>query len=1092
MSLPRPTPSDQAVRLAALREKGRPTAVDASAGTGKTHLLLDRVMVLLLEEGVRLSRLAAITFTEKATEELSTRLRRRLEEEWKERKDRRAELERALEDLETAPIGTIHGFCAGVLREHALSAGLDPRFTVLDPSAAADLEEETFEEWLRSQTEAPALSRAMTLGVTLSSLLLLKGRMLAHRASLRPPKASPWPTASEATDLLTAGEALFARCAKVCRKEEDTLARKVATFREAWERASHREGEDRVMATAVLAAFGKLGRSGNKASWGEAPLQEAREELMDLGERLEAFRAKAQDAALTGLLVSLWGWVETHQAAKRRRGQVDFDDMLLLTRDLLDKDPSTRETLKARHDILLVDEFQDTDPLQAEVVFRLCEARDSFAPRWREARLAPGKLMVVGDPKQSIYRFRRADVATYHEVLRAIEATSGRGPFVLRENFRSAPALTRWVHAVFGPRFEGRLEGWAEPAAFRPENDGEGALPPLTALLVEVPEEGSAEDARRREAETIAAHLRDLLASGDRLVWDRPTGKMRPLRAGDIAILLKDLSNNEECFEDALRAAGVPHQVVGGRRFYRRGEIVALSNLLTALDSPADEASVVATLRGPLYGFPDEALVAHRQKGGSFRYLEGTDPKSGLIPAFEDLKRLRERCAQKPVAEAVRMILSETPLFAVTLAEPYGEQRAANLLKVVDQAAALEASETLTFRSFAGWLRRHRDEEVAEGEAPGPESTGDRVTLMTVHKSKGLEFPVVVVPNASLTPRVGPFLPHRLEGTVAVKVNDLATLDYGRAKEEEETCLVEETLRLLYVAVTRAQDALILPWRKDTDETGFLYPLGAGWDWKEKDWGLTQKLPCGTTLHLSEVRPLREDLDGATGRLAYEPEGIENPEAIEAAERFAAIEKARGEETQRRLQPPKRRTAHDAPIEGEEVEGEERTPLHRAAAPSSGARDGMGFGSLVHRLLELSGREEAKPSRAAAWAKALGIRRERVEEAFRAVESLERSGIGARIRASRGVFRELPLTVWEAEATLDGRVDLAFLEDGAWVLVDFKTDRDPERLLARYEGQMNFYAGLLVKTTGLPVKEALLVFLRGDGSPAMERCLSLS
>lgn len=1074
-------PSDQAERRGVLSDWDHPVAVDASAGTGKTHLLLDRLTALLLERGVRLSRVAAITFTEKAAGELLARLRLRLEEAHRLLPDRRADIERALEDLEGSPIGTIHAFCAGVLREHALAAGLDPRFTALDGPAAATLEEETWDRWIRDIPPGGAIPRVLSLGWTPGQLRDLSGALLRQRASLRRPQAAPFPGGDEATDLLQKGVTLLGAWRKRCKTEEDGLLKRLNASLPRWEEALASPEGDRALRAAALEDLKIGSRTGSQAAWGKDALTEARAAFGALTAEWETFRGRVHHAALTSLLETLWGWVECHQEEKRRRGLVDFDDMLLLTRDLLVRDGAARDSLRGRWDALWVDEFQDTDPLQAEIVFRLCEKKGTFAEDWRNAVLEGGKLMVVGDPKQSIYRFRRADVETYHGVLEAVRAASGRGPYVLRENFRSSAAVMAFVHETFGTLFKDRPEGWAPPSAYREDGESEG-LPAVTVLRLEQVGDERAEEKRSREAAAVAAHLKDLLARMEATVWDRALQARRKVRAGDIAILFKDLSNNEQPFEEALRAAGVPYQVVGGKRFYRRSEVIALSNLLGALDSPADEALVVAALRGPAFGVSDADLAAHRDAGGTFRFLEpqAASVPPALLPALALLRGLREDAAARPVAETLRALLTRTPLLAVTLAEPFGEQRAANLWKVAESAAALERSETLTLRSFALWLRRRRDEETIEAEAPNPAAGEERVALLTVHQAKGLEFPVVVVPNAESRPRSAPFLLRRSRGTLEVRARDVATLGYEATREEEEAALEAENLRLLYVAVTRAREALVFPWREGTEAKGFLGPLTGGWTWNEEDEGTVRTLPCGARLQVVRGATERPGRDVSAYRLAYDPEGVEGPEAGEWARRFEEAEAARRAADDARVKRPTQRTAHAAV---EEAAGEPRED----AARWSSSGDGLGFGRLVHLLLESRGVGDATADRAAAWAFALGLKKDRVEEAFRAAASLASSPLGARIRASKRAFHEMPLASLRGGETREGRIDLAFLEGDEWVLVDFKTDRDPDRLIAQYEEQARFYASLLADTTGKKVKETLLVFLRGDGSRPVEK-----
>jgi ATP-dependent exoDNAse (exonuclease V) beta subunit len=368
---------------------------------------------------------------------------------------------------------------------------------------------------------------------------------------------------------------------------------------------------------------------------------------------------------------------------------------------------------------------------------------------------------------------------------------------------------------------------------------------------------------------------------------------------------------------------------------------------------------------------------------------------------------------------------------------------------------------------------------------------GDRVLLMTVHQSKGLEYPLVVVPNADVKPKAGTFLPHRTRGTVEVSQGDLSTRGFEKAQEDEEAELRAENLRLLYVACTRAQDALVFPWQADTKEDGFLHPVVEGWDWEKDVDGTIRHLSCGTDLSVAEPSDDPGGRDPLAYRMAYDPSEVEGPEAEEWAGKFSARDEARREEVQRHLKTPRHRTAHEQDFEDARPLTRDDTPSRTASPWGHGSSDGFAFGRLVHRLLEWSGRPEVDRGTAGLWAKALGMSAKRAEEAFQAVQSWEASDLGKRLRASTQVFRELPVTLVREGESRDGRIDLAFLEDGKWVLVDYKTDRDMEERTEQYGTQLRFYAGLLEEATGRRVKEAWLVFVRPGGKPPVVQRVDL-
>src|SRR5581483_8151797 len=484
-------------------------------------------------------------------------------------------------------------------------------------------------------------------------------------------------------------------------------------------------------------------------------------------------------------------------------------------RDLLRDHPEAREEMKKRLDYLFVDEFQDTDPLQVEIVFFLSEKVGRTDKHWQKVKLEPGKLFLVGDPKQSIYRFRRADVAIYEATKERILSNGGKVE-VLTENFRTVGGLVDWVNGCFPDLFNGTGIDYHPLSPNRQAGKTEGTLPILWGLKIPVAEEAEKTKAafRRLEAEWVAAFLKDQVLGGGFTVSDPKTHEKRPVRKGDIAILFRNLSNdNEEYWEEALRKRDLSYQIVGGKRFYNRPEIVALSTLLTCLSSPADEAECVAVLRGPLFGFSDEALFLHRAGGGSFRFLEHAGGKIG--EAFKDLRKWFEATRTLGVSDTLLKLYESTNLLAVTAGQPHGEQRVANLMKVLDQARELETSQHFTYRAFTQWLTTQQQEETMEGEAPGPDSSEDRITLMTIHKAKGLEFPVVFVSGLSADPKDAVSLVDRKTSTGAFKVGKadlgLKSLNYDAVKEEEDLQRKAEDTRLLYVASTRSRDCLLLP-----------------------------------------------------------------------------------------------------------------------------------------------------------------------------------------------------------------------------------------------------------------------------------------
>ena len=546
---------DQDVRDRVTTDLGTTYLLEAGAGTGKTRVLVDRYVTCVLDpvHGTGDVRtVAAITFTEKAAGELRQRVREefeRLAEGSAGDPARAAVIQGALDALDDAPISTIHGFAGRLLREFPVEARVDPAFEQLD-ALGSDLERaRLWEEWLTELAAGdPAegsarrgLSRLLRAGVRLEWLRALavgpKG-IFGERYDLDPePGELPEPDLLAALEGLDAPlDRLASYCSVACSDISDKGCVAATALAEAGrELLEHPPRDVDQLAAALFALPVKDTTSapgGAKGNW--SPAHGGKDELQTryreaVAQVLDAREAYA--AFLTTLAVSVAdAFSRWAAAAQLALGRLDFTDLLGCLRDLLVGDPDAREALQARLRYLLVDEFQDTDPLQAEIVFFLCE-REPVARDWRDVVLQPGKLFVVGDPKQSIYRFRRADIGMYDQVRRLIagQPTGTGATEVIRQNFRTTPAVVQWVNNVFADVFdadaeEGRQPGyqWVEP--FRPPAEG----PRVSVLLGDDygTAAGAAEAARQAEAQALAALL--LAMHGDEqdrwTVQDRAPG----------------------------------------------------------------------------------------------------------------------------------------------------------------------------------------------------------------------------------------------------------------------------------------------------------------------------------------------------------------------------------------------------------------------------------------------------------------------------------------------------------------------------------------------------------------------------------------
>ncbi|HER43556.1 MAG TPA: hypothetical protein ENO08_03765, partial [Candidatus Eisenbacteria bacterium] len=453
---------------------------------------------------------------------------------------------------------------------------------------------------------------------------------------------------------------------------------------------------------------------------------------------------------------------------------------------------------------ILVDEFQDTDPLQAGIIMLLAGRPGSSG-----VDPEPGRLFLVGDPKQSIYRFRGADVEIYELVK---EAVAGAGSILrITQNFRSVRGIIDWVNGAFAGLIrkpdDGRYMPEYEPVHAMRKGEG----PAVFSLDLET-EATRSGDFRREEGEAVARYIRDLVGSG-REVLDPVTREERPVRFGDIAMIYRSTTGIEN-YEDPLREAGIPYLVEGGKLYYSRQEVRDISNAVWVIEDPFDSAALLAVLRSPIFGFSDEEIFLFSRAGGRLDYLEPRVPEGGGFEHFREafclLSRLHTgRNAEGPVS-TLRELLARTGYLSTSKIRVHGEQRILNLRKAIQTARVFE-EKMLSFRHYARWMRDQDILGAAEGESPAIDEGENAVRMITIHKAKGLQFPVVILVNLVQAMR-GPdkFIPGG-DGLPAMNVSGRRTSDYAVASIREESMDTAETVRMLYVAATRAGDLLVVP-----------------------------------------------------------------------------------------------------------------------------------------------------------------------------------------------------------------------------------------------------------------------------------------
>jgi ATP-dependent exoDNAse (exonuclease V) beta subunit len=860
--------------------------VEAAAGTGKTTELVGRIVHVLAEGRAKVEEIVAVTFTEKAAGELKLRLRERLDRERfvaSSDPDRRARLDEALTRLEEAHVTTIHGFCADLLRERPVEAGIDPLFEVLTEPAAARLFDDAFGRWLQQQLSDPpdgirrALRRTSFGGdegpvdrLRAAAWELAEWRDFTapwtrnsfdRESAIRSSVAALHDLAALTGNPASRSDPLFGGTEPVRRLSDEIALQEDfgdpgSVDYDGWEAGLVDLSRDRALAN-VRHGRGATYRTG-------VPRESVLRALEALRTRLDQFRMDADADLAASLQVELQGAIRGYGQMKATAGALDFLDLLLLARNLVRDNPQVRRGFQRRFRRIFVDEFQDTDPLQAEILLLLA-ADDEDETDWRRTRPVPGRLFLVGDPKQSIYRFRRADVGIYREVSRQLEA-SGARRLLLTTSFRSVPEIQACVNSAFAPVMTG--DELTLQAPYVPLAPHRPSLPNQPAVIVlPVPEpyakryvSGVAIDKSLPRA--VGAFVDWIINSSGWKVTERSNAAPVPVAAKHICLLFRRFiswqTDVTRPYVEALEARGIPHVLVGGRAFHEREEIEAIRAALAAIEWPDDELSVFATLRGPFFAINDEDLLewAHRfghQTPKGFKrqvfhpyrvpelFLRDTPadvehlrPIAGALTLLKRLHRHRNHVFSDGdghewggTSGVLHELLEATRAHVGFALRIGGEQALANVLHVAELARQYEVGGGISFRGFVEELRTAA-EAAQVAEAPILEEDSDGVRMMTVHKAKGLEFPIVIL--ADLTCRLSRSEAGRwidpTSNLCAVKLGGWAPTDLLLHGAKEAARDRAEGERLAYVAATRARDLLVVPAIGDeVYDGGWLDPL---------------------------------------------------------------------------------------------------------------------------------------------------------------------------------------------------------------------------------------------------------------------------
>jgi ATP-dependent exoDNAse (exonuclease V) beta subunit len=1096
--------------------------VEASAGTGKTRELVNRIASAVIE-GCDIETIVAVTFTFAAAGEMKLRLRQELDRRRQDATLSEAAQDRAsaaLQHLERAFIGTIHSFCALLLRQRPVEARIDPAFEEMAQPDAYALFSQIFQRWIEQRLASPPaafrrLFARLSLrdGDPVAALKNAAWQLAEWRdfpASWRREKIA-WQ--QEVDDLMQQIATLLQLRAHCDRPLQDALYRGLQPVADCHDRYVTAAAIGRADYDAFESDLLRLPEELRwlKTGWGAFSRSVSRDAMVAAWEQLRAaiqtFSERSGADLAAALRDELWPVVLLYQDAKQRLGKLDFADLLICARELLHHDEALA-FFRSRYRRIFVDEFQDTDPLQAEILL-LLSGSDPEQLQWES--IVPGNLFLVGDPKQSIYRFRRADVELYRRICGRL-AGSGVALGTLSESRRSIAPIQEFVNAAF-----------EEMPGYIPLTKGRDAHPGQPAIIALPMPKPYGRDRITKTAinacapATVAAFIDWLLARKWRVSDREDSSRTRVIEPSDICILFRRFTNfgvdlTAE-YVRCLEARNIRHVLVGSKSFHSREEVVAIRTALRAIEWPDDELSVFATLRGSLFAVQDGTLLKFRAQYGPLRpYLElpeDLDPEfAPIADALTILNELHRARNYRPIADSINRLLEHCRAHAGFAFRKGGERVLANVLRLTDLSRQFEVTSATSFRSFIDYLE---SQETAR-EASDPtvlEQEGDGVRLMTVHRAKGLEFPVVIL--ADLTCRLTSDRADRVvdpgRGVCAqtlVGLRPWELLDPQNLAAEQKMNR-EEGERIAYVAATRARDLLVVSAlgerdRKLLDETWLsplydaLYPPdemfrtpapAEGCNFTGHSTVLEKPLELSSE---NSVKPGVHDPCRGTHRVVWfdpaalnlneqRPMGLQYEDVLTGSSE-AGLQRYEGWRTaQKEIVDRASRPQFEIRLatEGSSADSQSVELVRiekRASRPS-----GRAFGKLVHALLQQA-ELPVSATNLRANLEAIAQVESRILDSSEAdigpaietaLDALLHPLLESLSTAAR-IHREFPILLRQGDKLIEGVIDLAFTDGATWTIVDFKTGPADKK---RNRGQLELYRQALAQATGLPVRPIL-------------------
>lgn len=1072
--------------------------VQAGAGTGKTTLLIDRLCYLILghkadDESFTVENIVALTFTEKAAGEIKMRLAGRLNNVitalvTNEETDKHTSLfienlksefnqnpeaiiknaKKTLSLLDRSQIGTIHSFASYVLKTFALQAQVDPYFEVDEGANFYKIFKKEFTGWLNGELSERSINKDkwkyVLKRIELSDISIFAQQLCSSKLEHYRHK--------DLKLLIPLCKEKLASLAELKEKYAGSRSQKAKSAmdeaQEALENlitAIEKNNFDDAKKIKISFPNSKL------ANWSEYDFETAKSLVKFVNS------ANVLNQNIVSLCLELlMPFVNAFRNTYRQEGFVSFDGLLVKTRNLLSENISVRNNLKKHFRYLLIDEFQDTDPLQGEIILFLAEAENSRCKNWQDIKLQQGKLFIVGDPKQSIYRFRGADIRAYDKFVNLMANQNALKCF-LQTNFRGQQSLVETVNSVISQvmkKDETQCE-YVDIYADRKNLSKDN----FEIALADSGEKLKADDFRRLQADFIAEWICENLG---KLV----VGGGEKLKLKDIAVLFRN-TTNLNIYLEALRQKNISYIVEENKYFYSAQEIIDIVNLLKVIINPDDKISLIGVLRSPLAGLTDAEI--YRLKQNSLLDYRKKVPNvfKNAGELYLKLQRFNILFGRVSTQQFIDTVVKETYCFELFANAYNKEQTISNIFKFISVVNRLGE---ITYEMLEDFLDPSKDfaQKNKEGESPLADKFLDALNITTIHKSKGLEFPVVIVADINAESRsVGiksEFLRDWYSNSCGFSVRNFKDVMMADLQEREKLHSRSEEIRNLYVALTRAKDKLLLVGNNQkpvSETTAYLLDKSIMFPDVEAD---------NTYVELEGLDfPIKftyfKNGSFKKGKHAGQKITVENPEkwSVNWRKRTEEFEYASRGQTFTSATVLKEKSAGKIPASGEK------------------AQYGKLLGNVCHKMLEIHdfkgkinfGEIEKVCVLLSENLKGKDEIKKVSETAFKILSDFSLSSEYKDIASSKIIARELPFCYIEkfreGEVTVNGFIDLVTVKGGEINIIDYKSERVlPGKETAHafgFKQQCEIYKTAITKLFPSKKISAKILFLRSSKSVEM-------